>query len=259
VWLSPCYEDQGSSHHSGGNSNSEKLCNKPHQESSQNASCREVASQESSQNAFCYEVAAQQSSQNASCYEVATQQSSLNDSCYEVTTQQSSLNASCYEVATQQSSLNASCYEVATQQSSQNASCFEVANQQPCYNCSREEEPEPTPTLEDEAAPLGGLRGRPVQECILTCLILLAYSTFLTGNKTCSYTLPVVQSFCLCVCREFSEMFRGLFHKQGDGRFTSDSTKIENRSLKPIAPWTGDSTGGRRARPPPPAKSNTVG
>jgi hypothetical protein len=140
-------------------------------------------------------------------------------------------------------------------------------NQQPCYNCSREEEPEPTPTLEDEAAPLGILRGRPFQECILTCLILLAYSTFLTGNKTCSYTLPVVQSFCLCVCRGFSEMFRGLFHKQGDGGFTSDSTKIENR-LKTFAvaldraeakPPDGQLHWGTASPPPPPAKSNTVG
>ena len=58
---------------------------------------------------------------------------------------------------------------------------------------------------------------------------------FLTDYKTCSYTLSVLQSFCLCVCRGFSEMFRGLFHKQGDGGFTSGRTEIENRSLKTIA------------------------
>ncbi len=80
-----CHEDQGSSHHSGGNSHSEKLCNKSHQEPSQNAPCYEVATQQSSQNASCYEVATQQSSQNASYYEVATQLSSQNASCYEAT------------------------------------------------------------------------------------------------------------------------------------------------------------------------------
>ncbi len=127
-------------------------------------------------------------------------------------------------MATLHSSQNASCCEVATLHSSQNASCCEVANQHfshklPCY----------------EAAPLGGLRGRPIQKCTLTCLILLAYSMFLTGNKTCSYTLPVVQSFCLCVCHGFSEKFRGLFHKQGDGGFTSGSSEVVNRSLKTIA------------------------
>ncbi len=164
VWLTSCHEDQGSSHHSGGNSHSEKLCNKSHQESSQNTSCCKVATPLSSQYASCCEVATLQSSQNASCCEVATLKSSLHAPCY-------------------------------------------------------------------KAAPLGGLRGRLVQECILTCLILLAYSTFLTGNKICRYTLLTVQSFCLCVCRRFSEMFWGLFHKQGDGGFTSDSTEIENRSL----------------------------
>jgi hypothetical protein len=40
------------------------------------------------------------------------------------------------------------------------------------YNCSRREEPEPTPTLEDEAALMGGLTRRSGQECILTCLII---------------------------------------------------------------------------------------
>jgi hypothetical protein len=41
-----------------------------HQEPSQNASCREVASQESSQKASCPEVASQESSQDASCLDV---------------------------------------------------------------------------------------------------------------------------------------------------------------------------------------------
>ena len=136
-------------------------------------------------------------------------------------------------MATQQPCLNASCEEVATQQPCLNASCEEVANQQPRCNCSREEEPAPTPTLVDEAAPLGGLRGRPVEECILTCLILLAYSMFIAGEKKCRHILTVAEPFCLYVCRGFSEMFRGLFHKQGVGGFTPERAEAENRSLKP--------------------------
>ncbi len=139
-------------------------------------------------------------------------------------------------------------------QSCRNASCRELATQQfsqklPFY----------------EAAPLGGLRVRPVQKCTMICLILLAYSLFLTGNKTCSYALPVVQSFYLCVCRGFSEMFRGLFHKQGDGGFTSGSTEIVNRSLKTIAvaldraeakPPDGRPHWGTASPPPASAKSS---
>ncbi len=111
--LNPFPEDQGSSHHSGGNSHGEKLCNKSHQESSQNASCCEVATLRPSQNASCCEVATLQSSQNASCCKVATLQSSQNASCCEVATLQSSQNASCCEVATLQSSQNVPCYEAA--------------------------------------------------------------------------------------------------------------------------------------------------
>ena len=103
----------------------------------------------------------------------------------------------------------------------------------PCCNCIKEERTEPTPTLEDEAAPLGGLRGRPADEWIFLFLILLAYGTFIAGEKICHYILPVAQSLCLYVCRGFSEMFWGLFHKQGVGGFTSESAEAENSSLKP--------------------------
>jgi hypothetical protein len=103
----------------------------------------------------------------------------------------------------------------------------------PCCNCTKEERIEPTPTPEDEAAPLGGLRGRPVQECILTCLILLAYGTLIAGEKLCRYILTVAQPFCLHVCRGFSEMFRGLFNKQGVGGFTPESAELEKHPLKP--------------------------
>jgi hypothetical protein len=188
VGLNPCLEDQGSSHHSGGNSHSEKLCNKSHLEFSQNASCCKAATLQSCQNASCQELATQQFNQKLPCY---------------------------------------------------------------------------------EAAPLGGLRGRPVQKCTLICLILLAYSLFLAGNKTCSYTLPVVQSFCQCVCCGFSEMFRGLFHKQGDGGFTSGSTEIVNCSLKTTAvaldhaeakPPDGRPHWGTASPPPASVKSSeTVG
>jgi hypothetical protein len=103
----------------------------------------------------------------------------------------------------------------------------------PCCNCIKEERTEPTPTLEDEAAPLGGLRGRPVDEWILLFLILLAYGTFIAGEKICHYILTVAQPFCLYVCRGFSEIVQSLFHKQGVGGFIPESAEVENRSLKP--------------------------
>jgi hypothetical protein len=135
-------------------------------------------------------------------------------------------------VATLQSSQNASCCEVATLQSSQNV---------PCY----------------EAAPLGGLRGRPVQKYILTHLILLAYSMFLTGNKTCSYTLPVVQSFCLCVCPNFLRCSGVCFTSKGMADLPPSVPKLKIFLWKLLpSPWSmrkpnllmGDSTGGLRAR-----------
>jgi hypothetical protein len=101
----------------------------------------------------------------------------------------------------------------------------------PCCNCAREEETKPSP--EAEAAPLGGLRGRPADEWILLFLILLAYGTFIAGEKICRHILTFAQPFCLHVCRGFSEMFRGLFYKQGVGGFTSESAEAENSSLKP--------------------------
>ncbi len=173
---------------------SEKLCNKSHQESSQNASCCEVATLQSSQNASCCEVATLQSSQNASCYEVATLQSSQNASCCEVEP---------YSPARM---------PPATRRLPYSPARMPPAARWLTYNPARM--PPATRQLPWEACP----------QCILTCLILVAYSSFLTGNKICSYALPVVLSFCLCVCHGFSEMSRGLFHKQGDGRFTSERT-----------------------------------
>jgi hypothetical protein len=101
----------------------------------------------------------------------------------------------------------------------------------PCCNCAREEETKPSP--EAEAAPLGGLRGRPADEWILLFLILLAYGTFIAGEKICRHILTVAQPFCLHVCRGFSEMFRGLFNKQGVGGFTPESAELEKHPLKP--------------------------
>jgi hypothetical protein len=98
----------------------------------------------------------------------------------------------------------------------------------PCCNCT-----EPNPTPEAETDPLGGLRGRSADEWILLFLILLAYGMFIAGEKICRHILTVVQPFFLCVCRGFSEMFRGLFHKQGVGGFTPERAEVENRSLKP--------------------------
>jgi hypothetical protein len=103
----------------------------------------------------------------------------------------------------------------------------------PCCNCARQEKTSPNPTLEAEAAPLGGLRGRSVDDWILHCLVLLAYGMFIAGGKICIFILTVAQLFCLHVCRGFSEMFRGLFHKQGVGGFTLERAEVENRSLKP--------------------------
>jgi hypothetical protein len=103
----------------------------------------------------------------------------------------------------------------------------------PCCNCTKEERIEPTPTPEDEAAPLGGLRGRPADEWILLFLILLAYGTFIAGEKICRHILTFAQPFCLHVCRGFSDMFRGLFHKQGVGGFTPERAELEKHSLKP--------------------------
>ncbi len=103
----------------------------------------------------------------------------------------------------------------------------------PCCNCTKEERIEPTPTPEDEAAPLGGLRGRPADEWILLFLILLAYGMFIAGGKICRHILTFAQPFCLHICRGFSEMFRGLFHKQGVDGFTPESAELEKHSLKP--------------------------
>ena len=52
-------------------------------------------------------------------------------------------------------------------------------------------------------------------------------------EKICRHILTVTQPFCVYVCRGFSEMFRGLFHKQGVGGFTPERAEVENRSLKP--------------------------
>jgi hypothetical protein len=62
---------------------------------------------------------------------------------------------------------------------------------------------------------------------------LLAYGTFIAGEKICRFILTVAQPFYLHVCRGFSEMFRGLFHKQGVGGFIPEETELEKRSLKP--------------------------
>jgi hypothetical protein len=101
----------------------------------------------------------------------------------------------------------------------------------PCCDCAREEETKPS--SEVEAAPLGGLSGRPADEWILLFLILLAYGMFIAGEKICRHVLTVAQPFCLYVCRGFSEIFQGLFHKQGVGGFTPESAELEKHPLKP--------------------------
>ena len=104
----------------------------------------------------------------------------------------------------------------------------------PCCNCTREEKTSPTPAPEPEAAPLGGLRGRPVDDWILLCLVLLAYGMFIAGEKICRFIQTVAQPFCLSVCRGFSEMFWGFLHKQGVGGFIPEETELEKHPLKPV-------------------------
>jgi hypothetical protein len=103
-----------------------------------------------------------------------------------------------------------------------------------CAHTKEEEETEPTPTPEAEAAPMGGLRERPADEWILLFLILLAYGMYIAGEKICRHILTVAQPFCLYVCRGFSEIFQGLFHKQGVGGFTPESAELEKHLLKPV-------------------------
>jgi hypothetical protein len=62
----------------------------------------------------------------------------------------------------------------------------------------------------------------------------LAYGTLIAGEKICRYILTVAQPFCLHVCRGFSEMFRGLFRKQGVGGFIPEETELEKHPLKPV-------------------------
>ncbi len=81
---------------------------------------------------------------------------------------------------------------------------------------------------------MGGLRGRPADDWILLCLVLLAYGTFIAGEQICRHILTFAQPFCLHVCRRFSGMFRGLFHKQGVGGFIPEETELEKHPLKPV-------------------------
>jgi hypothetical protein len=57
---------------------------------------------------------------------------------------------------------------------------------------------------------------------------------FITGEKICCHILTVAQPFCLYVCRGFSEIFQGLFHKQGVGGFIPESAELEKHLLKPV-------------------------
>jgi hypothetical protein len=252
VGLTPWPEEQGSSHHSGGNSHSEKLSNNSHKEPSQNASCCEVADPESSRNAFCRKVANLEFSQNTSCREVACQELSQNASCREVASQVSSLNTFGRKVANPDSSLNTFGRKVANPDFSLNTSCHEVAYQEPSLNTSCQEvayqESSLNTSCQEVACQESSLNtfGCKVANPCCSVASSMTCSLMPLSNKTWNVMPTDVFSFCSCCERGLFGIFRALLYVQGDGeiffrRTGSDKNSVQNsmstQDRTEIWPW----------------------